>query len=255
MWKNVILFKKLFYIRYVSYNNALSKQDIPFVHQAVFYSCTSFKIFLLLFSALNRVLMVLGLWIHFHWVLNAKLWGVVKESYHLAQIWAFVFHDWLNPALLLTTTNTTLPVTVVCYGAPLTVTLASTSVGSKRAQHDMVLPMQMILRDTMRDSFDTTSTSVSDAFPGILKLCHVFSTGEIFLSGLSLPLIHMSYVRVCLVSKFLLSGSREAAMLTNWGSPIWVCNTTTHCSVPLASIWSMAHTRSAPSAWFFCCFE
>ena len=55
-----------------------------------------------------------------------------------------------------TMTTTTSPVTVVCSGAMLItvmVILAPTSVGQTAlGQHDVVLPPQLILRDTLSDS-------------------------------------------------------------------------------------------------------
>ena len=60
-----------------------------------------------------------------------------------------------------TATTTTPPVTVVCHGASpitLTVTMAPTSVGLAASdQLDMVLPPQLIPRDTMRDSVGLTT--------------------------------------------------------------------------------------------------
>ena len=60
-----------------------------------------------------------------------------------------------------TVTTATLPVTVVCPRAlliPVTATLASTSVSQiTLGQHDMVLPLQLISRGTMRGSAGPTT--------------------------------------------------------------------------------------------------
>ena len=66
------------------------------------------------------------------------------------------------------------------------------------------------------------------------------------------PMIIMLYFDVCYSVCFLFSSSHVAAMVTNGGSNIGVCNIRTLCSIPLAGIyaswwWSMAHTRSAQS--------
>ena len=60
-----------------------------------------------------------------------------------------------------TTTTTTTPVTVVCDGAS-TITMAGkmapNSVGlTTSSQHDVVLPLQLILRDTIRVSVGLTT--------------------------------------------------------------------------------------------------
>ena len=56
---------------------------------------------------------------------------------------------------LVTVANTNLPVTVMCLRPSpitMTVTVAPTSVGLPAlSQHDVVLPPQLILRDTKRD--------------------------------------------------------------------------------------------------------
>ena len=170
-----------------------------------------------------------------------------------------------------TATTTTSPVTVVYSRSSLismTVTVAPTSVGLVASgQHDVVLPPQLYLRDTVRVLLPSYCTAaaialVPGAFSGTCQLCLGSLSGKFSLwqSWASHQFI-MLHVAACYGVYFLLSGSHVAAMLfTRWCSTVGVCNTATIWSIPFAGIcaswwWSVAHTRSALSGCFFHCFE
>ena len=105
--------------------------------------------------------------------------------------------------------TTTMPlVTVLCSRASpmtMTVTMASTSVGlAVLGQHDVLLPHSKGFCWPYHCAAAET-TSVPDTFLGMCQLCHVSFSGEFFLSGLNLPLIH--YVVCCCLLWCLVSFS------------------------------------------------
>ena len=97
----------------------------------------------------------------------------------------------MSQATVNTTTTTTQSVTIVCSGAPITVTvtMASTFVGQRTLdQHNVVLPPQLILRATIKGYVGPTT--VPQPQQPQSQLCHGSSTGDFSLQ------FHILYVSV-----------------------------------------------------------
>ena len=167
-----------------------------------------------------------------------------------------------------TTTSTNPPVTIVCSRALLitmTVTMAPTSVGlATLGQHDVILPPQWIIRDTMRGlSGLATIPQYNNLSPRCLLRHMPLMPWDLlrwilsFQSWALLPIHYFVYwcFLWCLFSAFKFPCGCHAQ-----GSTVRVCNATTLWSIPLADKcttwwWSVVQASSALSGCSLHCFE
>ena len=139
------------------------------------------------------------------------------------------------------TTTTTPPLTVVGSEAMLITImnmLAPTSVGKTTlGQHNVVLLPQLILRDTMRGSVGGLPLChSSNNLSPWCHLRHMLTMQWVLCRWVSSEFLLIPYgicwhLLWCLLSTFRFPGGCH---VHQWGSAIWVYNTTTLQSIPLA---------------------
>ena len=176
-------------------------------------------------------------------------------------IWQTFFLDSVFLIMLpITATTTIQPLTVVCSRASLitmTVTMAPTSVHLTASdQLDLVLPPQLLHRDTMRGSFGLTTVPKQQLPQSEMpsQAYASYTMGPSLVSFLfqrwASHQFFMLYVGACYDICFLLSGSHVTAILINRSSTLGVWNAMMLLTIPLAGIyvscwWSVAHARCA----------
>ena len=139
------------------------------------------------------------------------------------------------------------------------VTMAPTSVGLAASDwHDVVLPPQLIPRDTMRGPVGHATVpqqwQPQSQMPSQANASYSIGPPQVsfLFQRWDFHQFIMLYVSACYGVYFVLSGSYMAAMLTNGCITIGVYNATTLWSMPLAGI--CTHTRSVLSGCSFNCF-
>ena len=142
------------------------------------------------------------------------------------------------------------------------VMLVLISVGqTTSAQHYVVLPSQLIPRDTVRDSVGLTNMPQQQSQSQMPSQAYAnYAMGPLQASfSFRVESPTNSSIVVCYDYCFMLSDAHVAAMFPNGSSIIGVCGATTLQSIPLAGIcasllWYVDHTRSALSGCSsYCC--
>ena len=169
------------------------------------------------------------------------------------------------------TATTTSPLAVVCYRTSpisMTVTMAPTSLDLEESdQHDVVLPPQLILTGTVRDSVGLATVlqqqQPQSEMPSWAYVNYAMGPPQVsflFQSWASHQFITLYICACCDAYCFIPSGFHVTSMLTSGGPTVGFCNGATLWCILLEGIyaccwWSVSHPRSALSGCSFYCFR